>query len=68
MVSVEGGMGTVHYVRHCLKRNRPVVLAVGFGRATDALAFALAHSDPKAAVAARLEGTSASCALLSSIA
>ena len=45
VVSVEGGAGTIRYIRDCLKRNTPVVLAVGFGRATDALAFAMAHSN-----------------------
>lgn len=45
MVSVEGGVRTIHYICNCLKRNTPVVLVGGFGRATDALAFALAHSN-----------------------
>ena len=45
VVLVEGGAGTIHYIRNCLEHNTPVVLAVGFGRATDALAFAVAHSD-----------------------
>ena len=44
-MSVEGGAGTLNYIRNCLERNTPVVLVVGFGRATDALAFAVARSD-----------------------
>ena len=45
VVSVEGGPGTLETVRNSLRRQTPVVLAAGFGRVTDLLAFAVLHTD-----------------------
>lgn len=60
VVSVEGGPGTLQTILDSLRHSTPVVLVVGFGRVTDALAFALERSDAPTAVA--LEGTSSTYA------
>ena len=57
VVSVEGGPGTLQTILDSLQHSTPVVLAVGFGRATDALAFALERSN-SFSTAIALEGTS----------
>lgn len=41
VLSVGGGKGTLETIRDSLQRSTPVVLARGFGRATDLLDFAI---------------------------